>query len=500
MTTHSGQGGQDEPPHHRAGIDANGPTIAAAPRRRSFTPGDRRPLRTLSWPVLAWSLWDWGSAAFNAVITTFVFTVYITSDAFGENAETNLGFALATSGVLIAVFAPISGQRADRTGRRTLWLGLNTTLVVIASAGLFFVAPAPEYLWLGLLLLAAGNVAFEFASVNYYAMLNDLSTPKNIGRVSGLGWGLGYIGGIVLLLIIFFGFIDPEVGLFGVTSENGMDVRISMLLAAAWFGVFMLPVLWVMRRTAGEPRPPKERFGVIDSYRRLFGTIAHLWKTDRNTVFFLIASAVFRDGMAGVFTFGGVVAATVFGFSPGDVIIFGIVANVVAGVFTIAFGPLDDRFGPKKLIVVSLVMMITSGIIIFAFHDRGQIIYWVFGLLLAIWVGPVQSASRTFLSRLIPKGKEGEFFGLYATTGRAVSFLAPTAYSSAILLGVWFTGAASRTETSHWGILGIATVLLAGLVLVLRVRTGVRADSALTQEPTTTQEPVTTELPPTGRA
>ncbi|WP_434081482.1 MFS transporter [Sanguibacter sp. Z1732] len=165
------------------------------------------------------------------------------------------------------MFAPISGQRADRTGRRTLWLGLNTTLVVIASAGLFFVAPAPEYLWLGLLLLAAGNVAFEFASVNYYAMLNDLSTPKNIGRVSGLGWGLGYIGGIVLLLIIFFGFIDPEVGLFGVTSENGMDVRISMLLAAAWFGVFMLPVLWVMRRTAGEPRPPKERFAVIDSYR-----------------------------------------------------------------------------------------------------------------------------------------------------------------------------------------------------------------------------------------
>ncbi|WP_434081481.1 MFS transporter [Sanguibacter sp. Z1732] len=217
-------------------------------------------------------------------------------------------------------------------------------------------------------------------------------------------------------------------------------------------------------------------------------------------MFFLIASAVFRDGMAGVFTFGGVVAATVFGFSPGDVIIFGIVANVVAGVFTIAFGPLDDRFGPKKLIVVSLVMMITSGIIIFIFHDRGQIIYWVFGLLLAIWVGPVQSASRTFLSRLIPKGKEGEFFGLYATTGRAVSFLAPTAYSSAILLGVWFTGAASRTETSHWGILGIATVLLAGLVLVLRVRTGVRTDSALTQEPTTTQEPVTTESPPTGRA
>ncbi|WP_434081483.1 hypothetical protein [Sanguibacter sp. Z1732] len=112
MTTHSGPGGQDERPHHRAGTDASSSAIAASPRRRSFTPGDRRPLRTLSWPVLAWSLWDWGSAAFNAVITTFVFTVYITSDAFGENAETNLGFALATSGVLSSRCSPRSAASA----------------------------------------------------------------------------------------------------------------------------------------------------------------------------------------------------------------------------------------------------------------------------------------------------------------------------------------------------------------------------------------------------
>src|SRR5690625_2281128 len=435
------------------------------------------------WPVIAWSLWDWGSAAFNAVITTFVFTVYITSDAFGDGADSDLGWALATSGVLIALFAPITGQRADRTGRRTFWLGMNTMLVVIASAGLFFVAPAPEYLWLGLLLLAGGNVAFEFASVNYYAMLNDRSTPTNIGRVSGLGWGLGYIGGIALLLIIFFGFIDPEVGLFGVTGEDGMDVRISMLLAAAWFAIFSIPVLWVMRRRQDQRQLPKERFRFIESYKRLFATIGHLWRTDRNTMFFLIASAVFRDGMAGVFTFGGVVAATVFGFSPGDVIVFGIVANVVAGIFTIAFGALDDKFGPKKLIVLSLIMMISAGIIIFILHERGPMIYWVFGLLLAIWVGPVQSASRTFLSRLIPQGKEGEFFGLYATTGRAASFMAPSAYSGAILLGFWVTDAATRGEASHWGILGIVTILAIGLVLLLRVKSATRTDSALTEAP-----------------
>ncbi|HLS14101.1 MAG TPA: MFS transporter [Beutenbergiaceae bacterium] len=488
MSTPPGQPGPDASRPRPAGIDPSSSTIdGVAGSTSPVETGRRFSGKTLSWPVIAWSLWDWGSAAFNAVITTFVFTVYLTSEAFGDGADSDLGWALATSGVLIALFAPITGQRADRTGNRTLWLGINTMLVVIASAGMFFVAPSPDYLWLGLLLLAGGNVAFEFASVNYYAMLNDLSTPKNIGRVSGLGWGLGYIGGIVLLLIVFFGFIDPEVGLFGVTSENGMDVRVSMLLAAAWFAIFAIPVLWVMRRKKDEPRPPKERFQFVESYKRLFRTVANLWRTDRNTVFFLIASAVFRDGMAGVFTFAGVIAGTVFGFSSGDVIIFGIVANVVAGIATIGFGVLDDKFGPKRLIILSLSAMIVSGLIIFLFHDRGPTVYWVFGLLLAIWVGPVQSASRTFLSRLIPKGKEGEFFGLYATTGRAASFMAPTAYSGAILVGYYLTDAASRGAASHWGILGILTVLFVGLLLVLRVRTGVRADSALREEPTTTQ-------------
>ena len=162
---------------------------------------DLRPLnevnaRRFGWPVYAWGLWDWGSAAFNAVITTFVFSVYITSDDFGSGASSKLGWALAGAGVLVALFAPLTGQRADRSGRRTLWLGVNTALVVAVSASMFFVQPDEDYLWLGLLLLASGNVFFEFASVNYNAMLAEVSTPATVGRVSGLGWGLGYLGGI----------------------------------------------------------------------------------------------------------------------------------------------------------------------------------------------------------------------------------------------------------------------------------------------------------------
>ncbi|MFC5929793.1 MFS transporter [Cryobacterium melibiosiphilum] len=412
--------------------------------------------------VVAWAFWDWGSAAFNAVVTTFVFSVYITGEAFGDEdvISAQLGWALAIAGLLIAVLAPITGQRSDSSGRRKFWLGVNTLVVVVITVAMFFVEASPSYLLLGLFLLAAGNVFFEFAGVNYNAMLVQVSTPRSIGRVSGFGWGMGYLGGIVLLLIVYFGFIAPEVGLFGVTSENGLAVRVTMLVAAAWFGLFALPVLLRVPEYHAPASVRRPKVGFFQSYVLLGRDVKRLWSTSRQTVYFLLASAVFRDGLAGVFTFGGVLAASVFGFSPGEVIIFAIAANVVAGVATMAVGALDDRLGAKPVIVTALVGLLVSGLIVFFLHDGGQIVFWTAGLALCLFVGPAQSASRTFLARLIPAGREGEVFGLYATTGRAVSFLAPTAFAVCV----------SVFGATYWGILGIMLVLLVGLLLLLPVK------------------------------
>ena len=412
--------------------------------------------------ILAWSLWDWGSAAFNAVVTTFVFTVYITGSSFGDEntISAQLGWALAIAGFLIAVLAPITGQRSDTSGRRKFWLGVNTFIVVALTASMFFVEASPSFLLLGLFLVAAGNVFFEFAAVNYNAMLAQVSTPRSIGKVSGFGWGMGYIGGIALLLIVYFGLINPEVGMFGVTSENGLAVRVSMLISAIWFGLFALPVLFAVPEYRAPNAVRRERVGFFQSYVVLAHDIARLWKTSRQTVYFLIASAVFRDGLAGVFTFGGVLAASVFGFSAGEVIIFAIAANVVAGIATIGVGAFDDRLGAKPVIVTALIGLVVCGLIVFLLHDGGQMVFWTAGLALTLFVGPAQSASRTFLARLIPAGREGEVFGLYATTGRAVSFLAPTAFA----LSVTIFGA------TYWGILGIILVLLVGLLLLLPVK------------------------------
>ncbi|HEY4153349.1 MAG TPA: MFS transporter [Pseudolysinimonas sp.] len=420
--------------------------------------------------VVAWAFWDWGSSAFNAVVTTFVFTVYLTSTkGFGgtDFVSTWLGWGLGLSGLLVALLAPVTGQRADGSGRRKFWLAINTGIVILCIAGLYFVTPSPVLLFLGIALLAIGTVFYELAAVNYNAMLIQVSTRKTVGRVSGFGWAMGYFGGIVLLLILYFGFIHPDVGLFGVTSANGLSVRVSMLLAALWFLLSALPVLLTVPEiplTAG-----RKKTGFVDSYGVLGDDVWKLWRESRRTVWFLISSAIFRDGLTGVFTFGGVLAAGTFGFSAGEVIIFAIAANVVAGLSTVAVGALDDRVGPKPVIVAALVGLIVSGLLVFFLHDGGQVVFWTAGLALCLFVGPAQSASRTFLSRLAPAGREGEVFGLYATTGRAATFLAPILFAAFI----------SVFGKQYWGILGIVLVIVVGLALIIPVAAPHRPQTAV---------------------
>ena len=411
--------------------------------------------------VAAWAAWDWGSAAFNAVIVTFVFTVYLT-DSVGIDlpgnisANTWLGWTLGIAGFFVAILAPVTGQRADAGGRRKLSLGVWTGLTVLVMVGLFAVKDEYQYLWLGLLLLGLGSIFFEFATVSYNAMLRQVSTPENIGRVSAFGWSMGYFGGIVLLLVCYVGFIHPDVGWFGVTAQDGLNIRVVALFAAAWFAVFAIPVLIKVPEITGLPR--SKRAGFFASYRVLFRDLATLYRTDRHTVYFLGASALFRDGLNAVFTFGAVLAVTVYGINSADVLIFGVAANVISAIGALTAGRLDDKWGPKRIIVISLSGMLIAGTILL--FVSGPTAFWIFGLILCLFVGPAQSSSRTFLARLALPGHEGQLFGLYATTGRAVSFVAPVLFG---LFTYWF-------GSDRAGIIGILLVLAGGLAALWPVR------------------------------
>ncbi len=409
--------------------------------------------------VVAWGLWDWGSAAWSAVILTFVFSVYLT-DAVGDDlpgsvsATSWLGWSLGAAGLLIALLAPVTGQRSDAGGRRKLSLAVLTTTVVGCMLAMFFVQDEYQYLWPGLVLLAVGSVLFELAQVPYFAMLRQVSTPENIGRVSGFGWAMGYFGGIVLLLGCYFGFIAGDGGILGVPTDGGLNIRAVAVLCAAWFAGFAIPVLIAVPEVPPATAPGP---GFLGSYRELWRDLRVLWATERPTVGYLAASALFRDGLAGVFTFGAVLAVTVYGISAGDVLLFGVAANVVAAVGALVAGRFDDSVGPKPVIVASLASMLVVGTALLAVS--GPVAFWILGLALCLFVGPAQSAARTFMARLSPPGREGQMFGLYATTGRAVAFLSSTLFG----LFAWLF------DNDRAGILGLLLVLAAGLAALLAV-------------------------------
>jgi UMF1 family MFS transporter len=410
--------------------------------------------------VLAWGLWDWGSSAYNTVITSFIFVAYVVAGVVGDarpgglSVNTWLGISTAAAGVAVLCLAPVIGQRADAGGHRRRNLGLWTGMVILTMLGLFTVKDDPSYLWIALVLLAAGAVFQELAGVSYNAMLSQVSTPQTFGRVSGFGWSMGYFGGIIVLPICLFAFVKPEVGWFGLTADEGLKYRAVAIFAAVWFAVFALPVLFAVSEKPPEPSRAKVSFRA--SYGLLVADVRRLYRTDRNSVMFLIASALYRDGLTAIFTFGAVLAVSVYGFTPVTVVYFGVAANVVAALGALALGRLEDRVGPKRIIMVSLVFLITTATILL--FVRGTTMFWIFGLLLCLWVGPAQASSRSFLARVAPPGREGEMFGLYATTGRAASFLAPA------LLALF-----SGLFSDRIGIVAIVVILVAGALALSRV-------------------------------
>ncbi|WP_067202050.1 MFS transporter [Microbacterium sp. XT11] len=426
--------------------------------------------------VYSWALWDWATQPFNTVILTFIFTaLYLTTEAFlpadiaaldpesdafkaGEAAlASGLGLGSTIAAFAILLLAPVLGQRADAAGRQKLWLGIGTGALILCMLGLWFVEPTPSLFWLGVALVSAGSVFGEIAAVNSNAMLIGIATPRTVGRISGLGWGFGYLGGIVALVIVV---VFYALDWFGLSEDGGLPFRIIAVGCAVWAIVFSIPIfLHVPEPSLGRA---ERKVGFFASYGLLVRDVIGLYRSPatRPTFWYLLASAVFRDGIGGVFAFGAVIASQVFDFTFLELVVFGIAANLIAGVSTIIAGRFDDTFGPKRIILVSLASMVVAGLAVFLLADTGNtLVFWIGGLVLCAFVGPAQAAGRSFLARVTPAGREGEIFGLYATTGRAASWMASGAWTLLIAL----------TSRTSFGIIGIVLVLIAGFLLLLPV-------------------------------
>ena len=441
------------------------PSATAAPQRSA------RP------PIVSFALWDGGMSAFSSVILTFVFATYVASgvasaDAVGDEAikaAQDHGSQVLTTwqsigAVVVALLAPLLGNLADRGGARNVLLRITTLATVATVALMPLVALDSDYLTLGAILIALAVVFSELAGVFVNSVLPEISTPANRGRISGTAWAVGYWGSIVCLGMVLVLFVMPGTGLLGITGEDGWNYRAIPVFVALWILVGTLPLM--LRAPQHPASAPDERWNPWQGYASIIRRVLRAFREEPVMLQYLVASAIYRDGLGAVFSIAGVLAANAYGFDTVEIIIFGIAANLVAGFGVYLGGKADDRLGPRPVIIIGCLGIIVLGLVVLAFGST--LVFWVAGLAICLFVGPVQSASRNLLTRLSQPGRETENFGLYATTGRALGFLGTAAFALTVAL----------FDDTRTGILGIVLVMAVGLVAFLPIKLGAAGRAA----------------------
>jgi MFS transporter, UMF1 family len=410
--------------------------------------------------IWSWALFDFANSPFTTLVVTFVYATYFTQ-AIAPNPIVGTELwsrAVTITALIVAIGSPVLGAIADRGGYRKLFFVVTVIVCTIATAVLY--RAQPGQMMFALMVFVVANVAFESCEVFYNAFLPDLAPPERVGWVSGLGWGLGYIGGLLALVVALVTLVQPAQPWFGFSKELDENIRATNLVVAVWFVVFSVPMLlWVH-----EDKSRATRGGNIvgESFAQLLRTFRELRK-HRQTVRFLLARLLFNDGLVTIWAFGGIYAAGTFGFAVQGVpwfqsiIVFGIVLNFAAGVGAIAMGHLDDAIGGKRTIIISLIGLI--GATVLAMLATSIEMFWAAGLLIGIFAGPNQSASRSLMARFVPHEMENEFFGFFAFSGKLTAFMGP------FLLGQ-LTG---WSGSQRVGVSAVIVLFIAGMALLSTV-------------------------------
>jgi UMF1 family MFS transporter len=406
--------------------------------------------------VIAWIFFDWAAQPFFTLVTTFVFAPFFAAWLASDpvSGQSLWGYATGTAGFLIALTSPVLGAVADAAGPKKPWIAFFGMLLVIGSSALWWAAPgAPGAVSLALFAFGFATVGAEFATVFNNAMMPRLVPPERMGRLSGTGWAMGYVGGLISLAIVLVFFAaSPETGktlagivpLFGLDARAGEGDRLVGPLSAVWFMIFTLPMFLItpdlpptgigMRRAIG---------GGLAAFGETLREIRRLRQLGR----FLIANMVYQDGLVALFAFGGIYAAGVFGWGTIEIGVFGILLTLTGTIGAFVGGWLDDRIGGKRVILgaLSVLVLCCIGIlslgrehILFVMPTGPMIggaglyghvpekVYVALGLAIGLVAGPLQASSRSLLVRLAPPERAGQFFGFFALSGKVTSFLGPT--------------------------------------------------------------------------
>jgi UMF1 family MFS transporter len=441
--------------------------------------------------IASWMLFDWAAQPFYTLVTTFLFSPYFANVFIGDAAEGAAiwGYTMAISAIIVAIGSPLLGAVADAKGRLKPMIFWLSIVFVVAQAALWYAIPgAPAiYLWIVLAGLLVATIAGEFTAVLNNSLMPRIVSAEQLGRVSGGGWALGYVGGLISL-IFMAGFVltDAATGrtLLGLQPIFTLDAatheadRLVALFCAAWYALFVIPFFLFTPDAPAKPSAGPVTLRAATA--SVLETLAHI-RRFRDIVLFFVARMLFIDGLLAIFTFGGIYAASVFGWQTLVIGYFGIILSVAAGLGAAVGGFLDDRLGSKRVIMGSLLLLIVGALgvisidrehILFAievapraegapaFASTGEMVYLAFAVLIGIASGPLQSASRSLLARMAPAERMSEFFGFFAFSGKVTAFAAP------LIIGV-LSGVTGSLQIAMSAIL---VFLFAGLAIMTFVK------------------------------
>ncbi len=434
--------------------------------------------------IWGWMLFDWAAQPFFTVVNTFIFGPYfvarLTSDPVGAQA---MWSNMATiSSVIIAIFSPILGSIADQSGPRKPWIGFFAVIKIASLVTLWWAAPGSPML-MPVVAMILASIAAEFSIVFNDSMMPRLVSKEEAGRISNIAWGLGYLGGMIVLIFVVLSLTgNPQTGktllgstpLFGLDLHLGEDARITGPIAAGWYLIFILPMFFFTPDA-------KEGLAFGTAVKNGLSELGHTMKELRDRpgiTRFLISRMLYQDGVNGLLILGGTFAAGMFGWATMEIGIYGIILNVVAIFGNFLAGKVDRTMGSKKTIMISLILLsiATVGLISTApghtlfgllplpetdsgglFGTAAEKAYIFFGLLVGISFGPVQASSRSYLARSVSADEAGRYFGIYALSGRATSFMATLSFS----MVTYWTGSARE------GMATLLIFLIGGLLILI---------------------------------
>ena len=363
-------------------------------------------------------LFDWATSPIPTIHTTFIFSVYFVNSIADNSGSFYWGLIIGIAGVFTAFLGPLLGSFSDKKGIRKKTLFILVLIGFLATSLLWFAKPNEKYFLYAIVFSFISILSMELIFVSYNSLLKKVSDKNDYGKISGLSWCSGYIGGISALIICLVLFIFPTELPFNISKDQGGDVRSCMVFISIWLVIFSIPIFLYVE----EPKKNVTQKNTINYLIEGFKIIVK----NKTLLRYFIARVFYFDALVTIFAFGGIYASKVFNFSQTEILYFAILINISAALGAFLGGYFDDKLSPFKVIKISISGIICSGIILLLINEKN--LFWLVSFSLGLFIGPLQSSSRVLLTKIIPEERGGQFFGFAIFSGKVTSFLGPLIY------------------------------------------------------------------------